>query len=494
MYYKNLFLYALLRQKGIAKFMSKKKEKIKVSFVGTNATDVAGSCTHIEMEKYQILLECGLTQGGTVLEDYKNNSAKFPFHPSKIDYVFIGHSHIDHIGLLPRLVKEGFKGKIIVPKGNKDFIRELCKDCAFIIEKDSETLMKKYKRKQVNLIYDINDVIELMDYIVEYDFNQKVTLNDSIEFCFQHSQHIINSAQIELWLTQNNHTKKIVYTSDLGNIAVQNNYVHSIDKIEKANLWIGEATYSKFSKQLTSNHRKKDLEKIQCVIDQCIENRSSCLIPTFSLHRTQEMITEIYKLYKDRDSLDIDFIIASPLANKMCDIFLKELEGEQLKLFEDVMSWDKLKRVRDYDNVVKLLGDKRPHIWLASSGFMVAGYSRTICANLLGSAKNTIILSGYAPEGSLAYKIKEGKQKYITIDDKVCRNSANAVVLTTYSSHMQYHDLLKYYSDVNCDKICIIHSDKKYKNDFCKALQEELSKKNKTQRVVCVTKNSSVNL
>jgi metallo-beta-lactamase family protein len=365
--------------------MSKKKEKIKVSFIGTNSIDVAGSCTHIEMQDYQILLECGLTQGGTVLEDYRINSAKFPFHPSKIDYVFVGHSHIDHIGLLPRLIKEGFDGKVITPKGNKDFIKELCKDCAFIMEKDSESLVKKYKQKQVHLIYTAEHVEELMNHIVEYDFNEKIILNDNISFCFRSSQHIINSAQIELWLSQNNHTKKIVYTSDLGNVAMENNYVRPIYRIDKANLWIGEATYSEATKQLTKKHRKKDLEKLQCVIDQCIENRSSCLLPTFSLHRTQEMITEIYKLYKERDSVNIDFIIASPLANKMCDIFLKELEGEQLELFKEVMSWNKLKRIRDYDSVISLLEDKNPHVWLASSGFMIAGYSRTICSYLLNT-------------------------------------------------------------------------------------------------------------
>ena len=229
--------------------MSKKKEKIKVSFIGTNSIDVAGSCTHIEMQDYQILLECGLTQGGTVLEDYRINSAKFPFHPSKIDYVFVGHSHIDHIGLLPRLIKEGFDGKVIIPKGNKDFIKELCKDCAFIMEKDSESLVKKYKQKQVHLIYTAEHVEELMNHIVEYDFNEKIILNDNISFCFRSSQHIINSAQIELWLSQNNHTKKIVYTSDLGNVAMENNYVRPIHRIDKANLWIGEATYSEATKQ-----------------------------------------------------------------------------------------------------------------------------------------------------------------------------------------------------------------------------------------------------
>ena len=122
--------------------MSKKKDKIKVSFCGNNAMQVTGSCTHIEMNDKQILLECGLSQGKTILDDYRNNIKKFDFNPSKIDYVFVGHGHIDHTGLLPRLVKEGFQGKIIVPKGNKEIIYELCKDCAFIMFKDCESLRK----------------------------------------------------------------------------------------------------------------------------------------------------------------------------------------------------------------------------------------------------------------------------------------------------------------------------------------------------------------
>ena len=196
----------------------------------------------------------------------------------------------------------------------------------------------------------------------------------------------------------------------------------------------------------------------------------------------------------DINNVNIDFIIASPLANKICDIFLQILKGEQLKLFTEVMNWSKLKRVRDYDKVNELLNDKKPHVWLASSGFMTAGYSRSICSYLLGNSKNTIILSGYAPEGSLAYKIKNGTTKTITIDDKVCKNLATAVILKSFSSHMQYYDLLKYYSDSFVEKICIVHADKKHKIDFCKTLQSEINNKNKTQRVVCVTNGTSINL
>jgi len=474
--------------------MSKKKEKIKINFIGANADQVTGSCTHIVMNNKQILLECGLMQGGkTILEDYRNNVKKFSFNASQIDYVFVGHAHADHCAMIPRLIKEGFEGKIIVPKGSSSIIYEICKDCAFIMFKDCESLRKKYKDKQFLPAYTEEHVNLMMDHIYEYEMETNYCLDDNVSFTFYNSQHIVCSAQIMLWLTQNNHTKKIIYTSDLGNISVENNYVQEITKLQKANLLIGEATYCEHSKPLTHKHRKKDLEKIKCVIDQCVENNSSCLIPTFSLHRTQEMITEIYKIYKN-NNVNIDFIIASPLANKICDIFLQILKGEQLKLFTEVMNWSKLKRVRDYDKVNELLNDKKPHVWLASSGFMTAGYSRSICSYLLGNSKNTIILSGYAPEGSLAYKIKNGTTKTITIDDKVCKNLATAVILKSFSSHMQYYDLLKYYSDSFVEKICIVHADKKHKIDFCKTLQSEINNKNKTQRVVCVTNGTSINL
>lgn len=474
--------------------MSKKKEKIKINFIGANSDQVTGSCTHIVMNNKQILLECGLNQGGkTILEDYRNNIKKFEFNASKIDYVFLCHAHADHCALIPRLIKEGFCGKIIVPKGNSEIIYEICKDCAFIMFKDCESLKKKYKDRQFIPAYTEEHVNIMMDYIVEYDMNESYKIDEDISFLFCNSQHIICSAQLVLWLTQNNHTKKIIYTSDLGNISVKNNFVSNITKLQKANILIGEATYCEESKPLVEKHRQKDLEKIKCIINQCSENNSSCLIPTFSLHRTQEMITEIYKIYKDSD-INIDFIIASPLANKICDIFLRILEGEQLELFKKVINWNKLKRVKEYDKVIELLNDKKPHIWLASSGFMTAGYSRTICASLLGNSKNTIVLSGYAPEGSLAYKIKNGTTKTITIDDKVCRNLATAVILKSFSSHMQYHDLLKYYSDSFVEKICIVHADKKYKINFCKTLQDEIYKKNKTQRVICVTNGTSINL
>lgn len=475
--------------------MSKKKDKIKVSFVGNNAIDVTGSQTYIEMTNYKILLECGLVQGGTVLEDYRANTKKFDFKPNKLDYVFINHSHIDHIGNLGRLIKEGFHGRIICPKGNKKIIYELCKDCSHIMFKDVEYLRKKFSGKQFIPAYTEKEVEMLMDFIDEYDFNEKIKLNDGIEFCFSDSQHIIKSAQLELWLTQNSHTKKILYTSDLGNVSISNYYVKEINRIKSANLVIGECTYSdEKKKQITLKDRKKDIEKIESIVEQVIDSQGDVLFPCFSLHRMQTMMTHMYDLFYDKKDFSCKVVVASPLANRICDIFLEILDGEDLEKFKKVMSWKKIVRVSEFERLQAIMNDGETHIYLASAGFLNAGYSRAICARLLGSSRNFIVVNGYTPEGSLAYKIKNSKQKYITIDEKVCRNLANCVALKSMSSHMQYNDLLKYYSDINCDQIALVHGDMKTKITFAKKLQEEIGKKNKTQKVIICNKNTTINL
>lgn len=473
--------------------MSKKnKNKIRVRFIGNNSTEVTGSCIHIKMNNFQLLLECGCIQGGTIYEDYKANHQQFDFKPKNIDYVFIGHEHIDHIGLLPRLYAEGFRGRVISPIGTKEIMQALFLDCSFIMKKDCETLKKKFPKKNFFPCYEEDDIKGILKLVDEYQFDEIILLNDNISFQLRHSGHIINSSQIELWLTESNHTKKILYTSDLGNISVNNYYVNHLEKINKSNLVIGECTYSKESKKVTNETRNKDLEKIKSIISQTIEQNGSVLIPCFSLHRMQEMITNLYMIYSKDISFDKKIILSSPLANTICDIYSKILTGEKKELFDKVMNWDKLIRIRDFDTLQTYLKNKESYIYLASSGFMIAGSSRTICSYLLGASKNAIILSGYAPEGSLSWKIKTGTNKYITIDGKVCKNLANAICLTSFSSHLQYYDLLDYYSNINCEKIALVHGEQKNKLTFAKTLQEEIAKKNKTTRVIETNKNTEI--
>lgn len=474
--------------------MSKKsKDKIRVSFIGGNAEDVTGSMVLVEFGEHKILLECGLYQSESLMNDYKTNNRKLPFKPSEIEYVFLGHAHADHMLLLPRLYANGCTAKIICPKGTEQLFEIMASDSAFIMERDTETIERRYG-KVVNPIYTEADVSTTLSYFQEYDYNEKVELDNNISFQFIPSGHIVCSAQLELWIKNNNHISKIGYTSDIGNVVIPKYYVTSFQPIEKCNLLIGESTYADDSRSVTMKDREKDLEKIHSIIDAvCCDNKHKVLIPVFALDRVQNIITILYKIYGKDKSFDIPIIIDSPLACKITRLYEELLIGEDLDLYHNVMNWENLKFVEKYDDSKFYQNSKEPMIILACSGWMSAGRSRTWAKKLLPDSQSYIIFVGYSSEGSLSYKIKKGKvTKTITIDGKAYPNKCNVVDLCSFTSHMQHNQLLDYYSNVQCEKVALVHGDNNDKIKFAKELQEKISQKNKCNKVIAVSKSTSI--
>ena len=209
--------------------MSKSKDKIRVSFKNSGAAeDVTGSCTVITWGKPErtILVDCGLVQGNqSLLKEYQANSARFTFKEKNVDYVFVTHSHVDHSGRLSLLTKRGFDGKIIVPDGNKDLIRELQLDSAKIMLRDVEDLSRKLKR-EYSPIYEESDVKDMLTHIEEYPFKEKIKLDDDVTFEFIPSGHIVGAAQLILYIKNGSVTRKIAFTGDLGNIDVNRMYTN----------------------------------------------------------------------------------------------------------------------------------------------------------------------------------------------------------------------------------------------------------------------------
>jgi len=473
--------------------MTKTKNKTRISFIGNNAEDVTGSSTLIEFGEYKILLEYGLYQSNNIKDSYRVNTRRFDFKPSEIDYIFLNHLHIDHSGLIPRLYKNGCKAKIIAPKGNKELYRILCLDSAFIISKDVELLNNKYGIT-ADEIYTASDVDESIRYFDEYEFGDKVELNNSLSFRFVPSGHIINSAQLELWITNNNHTAKVLYTSDLGNISIPKYYSNKFEPVTHANVVIGECTYGDASRSSTTKDRAKDLEKIKSIVETvCIENKGKVLIPVFSMDRTQNILTHLYDLFGKDESFNIPILIDSPLSIRVTNLYPSLLDDESRDKLESATNWENVKFVNEYADSKSWQTRKDPMIVLAASGFMVAGRSRSWARCLLPNQKNHILFVGYASPDSLAGKIKNrSSQKTITIDGKPIPNKCGITSLLSFTSHIQHDDMLKYYSDINCEKVCLVHGDMKSKIKFGKELQEEISNKSKTSRVVIVNKGTEI--
>lgn len=475
--------------------MAKKKEKsgIKVNFYGTNSMEVTGSCTHISVADTQLLLECGLYQScGSILSNYRVNNRKFDFKAKDISYVFVGHGHIDHCGLLPLLCKRGFTGKIYIPEMNFDLIRILLEDCCHICEKDTETL--KRQGYDVEPLYDADDVKAVLECLVEVPFGDKLVVDNNITVRFTHSGHITNSAHLEMWLTENNHTKKIYYTSDLGNMNVPTYYVHELEPVAKANLVIAESTYANPKRQIKPKDREKDLEKIKCVIEQTVEKHGKVLIPVFANHRCQTMLTVLYELFGNDENWKIPIYIDSPMACKISQLMCHIVNEKQMHYWEDVMKWKNVHFISEYTDSKMIQDSNDSCIVLASSGMISAGRSVSWTQKLLGSEKNHFLFCGFAPEGSIADKIKNSTQKYITIDGKVIPNKAYATSLVSFSSHIQHDAMLEYYSEINCEKIALVHGNFKDKEKFSKELQDVIAKKNKTTKVVCVNSSTTISL
>jgi metallo-beta-lactamase family protein len=361
------------------------------------------------------------------------------------------------------------------------------------MSRDVLTLKRKYGM-EVSPIYTNNDVQNSLQYFEQFDMHELIELNKDISFRFCPSGHIINSAQLELWLTENNRTVKILYTSDLGNISIDKYYISKFEPVDKANLVIAETTYANELRSVGKKDRDKDLEKIKTVIDTvCCDNHSKVLVPVFSLDRCQNILTHLYDIYGHDTNFKIPILIDSPLAIKLSRLYEQLLDGEQLQKYKEVISWKNIKWIEEYEESKRWQHSKEPLCVLSSSGFMQAGRSRQWAKTLLPDSLAHILFVGYSSDNSLAGKIKRGKhQKTISIDKEVIPNRCGITDLKSFSSHIQHNDMLNYYSNINSEKVALVHGDFKEKVEFAKALQDECAKKNKTTKIICVNKTTEL--
>ena len=466
----------------------KKKTKVKISFIGNNSVNVTGSMILIETEYKNILLECGMIQSSNSIKDYKDNAKHFPFKTKNLDYVFINHSHIDHMGLLPKLIKYGFNGKIITTDITAKLLKPMLKDSANIIRKDAEYISKK-RGKVFEPFYNEDDVYSILNLVESYDYGIIHQLDENTSFRFLHNSHVIGSCQLELFLkTSTGHIEKILYTSDLKGSQNKNYYVEDTEYCTKANIVISECTYGADEKNVNVS-RNKDLEKIKTVVNQvCLMDKGKILIPAFSLSRSQQLLTDLYMLFGNDKTFTIPIIIDSPLIWEITKVYKDTLQGEHKELFDKVCNWENVRFIKDYNESKISVSDKSPKIVLSSSGFLLKGRSVNYLKEYISDIKSHIITVGYSPEGSIASKIKNG-QKFITIEGKSYKNKCGITVLNSFSSHIGQIELLNYLKRINCDKIYLVHSEEKSKLRIKELLEEEISNMCKSTRVIATNKN-----
>jgi len=473
--------------------MGKKKDKIKITFLGNNSEAVTGSMTLIETPNKNILLECGTIQTNNLINDFKDNAKSFPFKPKNIDYVFVNHIHQDHVGRVPKLIRDGFDGKIICTEITKEFMKPMGLDSAKIIEREADTVTHR-KGKETYPYYTESEVWRMIELTETYDYNEIYNLDEEISFRFLHNSHLLGACQLELFIKESSgHISKILYTSDLGRVNLKNYYVDDLDKCTNANIVISECTYGDSDKNFKPD-RQKDLEKLKTTIHQvCDIQKGRILIPVFSLSRSQQILTDLYLMYHEDKSFKTKIILDSPLIWEITKVYKKVLKDDDLELFENACNWENVKFITDYKESRACVENDSPKIVLSSSGFLQKGRAVNYLCEYIKHPKDCIITCGYSSPNSIAGKIKSG-QKNITVDGVSYKNKCGLTVLNSYSSHIQQNELLNYLKDIQCEKIYLLHGDIDGKLHFKGLLEDELRKMNKTTRIISTVKDTICHL
>lgn len=465
--------------------------------MGQNADDVTGSCTYVTFCGKKILLECGLFQNNNYLDSYNINSEKFSFKPSEIDYVFVCHTHVDHIGLLPRLIKEGFTGKIIASHATAQLMKPLLYNCVFILASEANVLSYKYKRNY-SPIYTEEDVRNTLNLIYEYDDLHKIyDLDDVVSFQWYENSHCVASRQLQLILRDNNGVRQsILYTSDIGSLNTKNHYLKDTEIPTEFNrITIMESTYGEPGR-VNKKTRKFDLEKLKTAVETVIERGGSVIMPAFSFSRTQELLTNLYQIFHDTD-FKYNIIVDSMLTCDICDLYTTILKDDDLELWNKVCNWKNVKFVKEKEESIFYVKDHTPKIVLSSSGFCTNGRILSYLHEYLQDENSMVIFSGYtgADNSYLSYRIKNFKEnKVIKISGDPVENKADCISLGTFSSHANRNELIEYGSKINTEKLVLVHGSQTAKNSLKDDLKTAISKQDKSHKVIVSSKDMVIHL
>ena len=408
----------------------------KITFCGGTGS-VTGANFLLEIDDKKILIDCGLTQGLELADDI--NWAPFSYDPKEIDILFITHSHIDHIGKIPKLIHEGFRGKIYSTKPTHALTGPMLLDTAGILSKNKQfNLDKIYTEENINTAF--------LQWL-SFNYHEKITITPDLEVSFKNAGHILGSAMVEFIYKG----KKILFTGDLGNSPSP--LLPDTEKITDADYLIMESVYGDRNHE-SKNDRRSLLER---VIEDNYKRKGTLIIPTFSLERSQELLFELNDLVTNNRIPIMPIFFDSPLAIRLTEIF-KQFRDYFNETAQKVLSKDKY--LFDFPGLhstlqseeSKMINDTpNPKIVIAGSGMSSGGRIVHHEKHYLPDANNTILLTGYQSLGTLGRLIQEGVKKvHISGEDVNVR--AHVAVILGYSGHKDGDGLLQFVENMQ-DKV-----------------------------------------
>ena len=443
---------------------------MKLKFLG-GARTVTGSCFYMECNNLKFLVECGMYQG----EDAEEiNKAAFDFNPEEIDYVFVTHAHLDHSGMLPRIVKEGFKGRIITTSATKDLLEIMLYDSAHIQESDTEWLTRKALRAgnpPVIPLYTTEDVRNVMPLIDIKKYGEIFHIGNGIKYRFLDAGHILGSGTLELWFQDSPKEKKIVFSGDIGKKG--NPIVKDPLNPVEADFIVMESTYgNRLHKPL-----KESIDELVDAVKTTLKRGGNVYIPSFAVGRTQDLLYILNNLLRKKRLYNINVYLDSPLAQEATQIYLSHPEcfdEDAKKLFttKDHNDSIKLHFVQSAQESMALNKIKSGIIVIAGSGMCEGGRIGHHLKHNLWRSECSVIFVGFQGKGTLGRKIVDGAKTVHILGEEIAVK-ASIYTINGFSAHADQAELIEWISFFkDSPEVFIVHGEEEVSMVFSSLVNE----------------------
>lgn len=447
---------------------------MKLTFLGA-VGEVTGSSFLLEADGVRLLVDCGMFQGGREADG--KNRARFAFDPATLDVVLLTHAHIDHSGLLPRLVAAGFRGPVYATAATCDLLEVMLIDSAHIQEKETEWLQKSHVRGAGKPpLYTVAEVQRTLRQLKPVDYGAELRPHPAVRCVFRDAGHIIGAAIIELWINDGGRSRKIVFSGDIGQPARP--LVRDPAIITTADVLVVESTYGNRLHK-TMDDTLAELE--HAITDTLTRKQGNVIIPAFAVGRTQEIVYLLVELYRQGRLPDMDIYVDSPMATKATEITAKHWAlldrdaATQLQWLKSRRGHPRIHFVQDVLESTNLQRIRHGAVIISASGMCNAGRIKHHLRHNLGRRESTILIVGFQAAGTLGRRIVDGA-KTVRIFGIPVPMRADVYTIGGLSAHADQAALLAWLGHFKNppQRTFVVHGEQSTAEMFAAAIHDQL--------------------